>query len=117
VLQRQAKVDYGELEIQQDSFIRHASDKLDPVQRREQVSQLIDLANERQLNDELLEKLKNCLGSFILTHQALAAAAQGNNPESLSQKIADLAAEGKDLGNFYKSLPTTTTITTSTGHS
>jgi hypothetical protein len=41
-----------------------------------------------------------------MTHQALAAPAQGNNPESISSKIAELAAAGHDLNVYYKSLPT-----------
>jgi hypothetical protein len=111
ILRRQADVDYTELETQQDLFIRNAGAGLNSVQHREEVGKLVLIANEKRANDALLAKLQASLVNFELTHQALAAAAQGNNPESLSQKIAELAAAGQDLGNFYKSLSATTSTT------
>jgi hypothetical protein len=48
--------------------------------------------------------LNNAVVKLRLTHQALAAAAQGNNPGSLTTTIAELQAAGKDLSTFYKSL-------------
>ena len=41
-----------------------------------------------------------------MTHHALAAAAQGNNPEALTARLGELVAAGNDLKTFYKSLPT-----------
>jgi hypothetical protein len=116
-LRRQADVDYTELETQQDSFIRNTGTGLNPIQHRDEVGKLLLIATEKKGNDTMLAKLQASLVNFELTHQALAAAAQGNNPESLSQKIAELAAAGQDLGNFYKSLSVTTSTSTTTSSS
>lgn len=106
VLRRQADVDYQTLIEQEDQFIRHPATPLDPVEHRDEVGKLITLANQQKANDELLAKLQVALHTLELTHQALAAAAQGNDPESIKQKIADLEAAGQSLASFYSSLPT-----------
>ena len=106
VLRRQADVDYQTLIEQEDQFIRHPPAPLDPVEHRDEIGRLITLANQQKANDELLAKLQVALHTLELTHQALAAAAQGNDPESIKQKIADLEAAGQSLASFYSSLPT-----------
>jgi hypothetical protein len=106
VLRRQADVDYQNLATQLDQSIRHEGNSNSPYERRKEVGSLIQIAAQQKANDELLAKLQNALHSLALTHQALAAAAQGNNPESIQSKIADLSATGHDLSTFYKSLPT-----------
>jgi hypothetical protein len=106
ILRRQADVDYQTLATNLDQSIRHEGTSNSPYERRQEVGSLIQIAQQQKANDELLEKLQNALRSLALTHQALAAAFQGNNPESIQAKIADLEATGHDLGTFYKSLPT-----------
>lgn len=106
VFRRQADVDYQTLIEQDDQFIRHPAAPLDPVEHRDEIGKLIILANQQKANDELLTKLQGALHTLELTHQALAAAAQGNDPESIQQKIADLEAAGQSLASFYNSLPT-----------
>jgi hypothetical protein len=106
VLRRQADVDYQTLIEQEDQFIRHPATPLDPVEHRDEIGKLITLANQQKANDELLAKLQVALHTLELTHHALAAAAQGNDPESIKQKIADLEAAGQSLASFYSSLPT-----------
>jgi hypothetical protein len=105
VIRRQADVDYQGLVENQDQFIRHST--LDALQHRAEVGKLITIANQQKANDDMLSALQAALVKLVLTHQALAAAAQGNNPESLQQKIADLSAAGTDLSNYYKSLQAT----------
>jgi hypothetical protein len=106
VLRRQADVDYQTLIEQEDQFIRHPDTPLDPVEHRNEIGKLITLANQQKANDELLAKLQIALHTLDLTHHALAAAAQGNDPESIKQKIVDLEAAGQSLASFYSSLPT-----------
>jgi len=48
--------------------------------------------------------LRAAIVRLALTHHALAADAQGNNPESLKSKLGDLEAAGSELGRFYSSL-------------
>lgn len=105
ILRRQADVDYQMLAVQLDQSIRHEGNANSPYERRQEVGTLVKIAEQQRANDELLAKLQNTLRSLALTHQALAAAAQGNSAESIQSKIADLAAAGHDLGTFYKSLP------------
>jgi hypothetical protein len=104
-LRRQADVDYQTLIEQEDQFIRHPATPLDPVEHRNEIGKLIKLANQQKANDELLAKLQVALHTLDLTHQALAAAAQGNDPETIKEKLADLEAAGQSLASFYSSLP------------
>lgn len=105
VLRRQADVEYQTLITDDDQLIRHAT--VDPFTHREQVGRLIDLAAQQKANDELLQKLQAAVHSLDAAHQALAAAAQGKDPEGVKQKIADLSAAGQSLATFYKSLSAT----------
>lgn len=104
ILRTQADVDYQSLITQLDQSIRHEGTAVSPYEHREEIHTLIDLADQQKANDELLARLQTALHTLALTHQALAAAVQGNNPESISQKIAELQAAGKALSNYYKSL-------------
>ncbi len=106
IFRRQADVDYQTLITEQNQSILHEGTVVNPFERRKEIGELIDLAARQKANDALLAKLQMALHTLALTHQALAAAAQGNNPESLKHKIAELEAAGQDLGNFYQSLPT-----------
>jgi hypothetical protein len=106
ILRRQADVDYQSQITELDQSIRHEGSAVTPYEHRLEIRSLIELADQQKANDELLTKLQTALHTLALTHQALAAAAQGNNPESISSKIAELAAAGHDLNVYYKSLPT-----------
>ena len=105
VLRRQADVDYTTLIEQQNQLLQHNKDKLDAVEKRNEVENLIRVAYQQKANDRLLAQLQDAIEKLALTHQALAAAAQGNNPEALKEKIAELSDAGKSLSSFYKSLP------------
>ena len=104
-LRRQADVDYEALLQDEDQFIRHPSSPLSPVEHRTEVGKLITLAAQKKANDELLSKLQIALHTLETTHQALTDAAQGQDHESIRQKIADLQAAGENLASFYNSLP------------
>jgi len=104
ILRRQADVDYQLLVTEQDQFIRSKGTSLNPIQHREEVGKLLDLAAQQKANDDLLAKLQTALHTLALTHQALAAVAQGDNPESIQQKIGELEAAGQNLQTFYQSL-------------
>lgn len=106
VLRRQADVDYGNLITSENQLLLTQTGG-DPFVRRDQIAKLIGLAEQKRANDLLLQKLQDALHTLDLTHQALADAAQNNNPESIKQKIADLEAAGQSLSTFYNSLPTT----------
>jgi hypothetical protein len=104
-LRSQADVDYQNLIEAQDLFIRHQGAALTPIQHRDEVGKLLQFAAQQKANDKMLAGLQKALHTLAMTHQALAAAAQGNNPGSIQQSIADLAAAGQSLKTFYKSLP------------
>lgn len=113
VLRRQADVDYQTLIEQENQSIQHEGTTVSPYERRLEIGNLLILAAQQKANDDMLAKLQTALHTLEMTHQALAAAAQGNNPESISQKIAELAAAGKDLSNYYKVLQGTNQFTPS----
>ena len=106
ILRRQANVDYQTMLTDDNQLLTH--NQIDPLLRRNEVVKLLELADQQQANDALLDKLQKALVSLALTHDALAAAAQGNNPESIKQHLADLINAGQELGNYYKSLSSST---------
>jgi hypothetical protein len=104
VLRKQSSLDYSTMVEDQDGFIRHNT-TLTPLERREQILVLPQLVQSQRATDTLLAQLQDSLLKFNLTYQALAAEAQGNNPESLAARISDLEATGENLAKYYQSLP------------
>ena len=105
VMKTQADVDYKSLVMTENQFVLH--NKLDAVEKRNEVEKMTAVVRAENANDRLLDALSNAVVKLRLTHHALAAEAQGNNPGSLKQNIADLEAAGKELSAYYKSLLTT----------
>lgn len=95
---------YDQIINQQTLFLRENKDKMDPGVRQEQIMKLPAMARQQHAADEELNNLQAALLKLALTHHALAAEAQGNNPESLKQKLGDLETAGASLGKFYSSL-------------
>ncbi len=106
ILRRSSKKDYDDMSRQEWTFIQSNKDKLSPVELRDEVEKLPTYRKDEQSADALLAGLQSCLGELAMTHHALAAAAQGNNPEALTARLGELVAAGNDLKTFYKSLPT-----------
>jgi len=102
VMKTQADADYTSLLLTENQFVLH--NKLDAVEKRNEVEKLMAVVRKQKANDRLLDALNTAVVKLRLTHHALAAEAQGNNPGSLKQNIADLQAAGKDLSSYYKSL-------------
>jgi hypothetical protein len=105
ILASQEKVDFDIAINQQTEFLR-VTKGLDPETRREQIMKLPELARQQKQAAEQLKQLRAELGTLEMTHHALAVALANANPESLSQKFADLGAAGSNLGKFYSSLAT-----------
>lgn len=104
ILRRQSHNDYEQLLVQQDSFIRHAQG-LSAIERRAEINKLPQILADQQTTDDMLADLQGTLSKLALTHHALAAAAQNNNPESLRDRLAELEAAAQRLSKFYFSLP------------
>jgi len=102
VIKTQADSDYTSLLLTENQFVLH--NKLDAVEKRNEVEKMLRVVREQRANDRLLDALNNAVVKLRLTHAALAGAAQGNNPGSLKENIAELQAAGSDLSTFYKSL-------------
>jgi len=102
VMKTQADADYTSLLMTENQFVLH--NKLDAVEKRNEVEKMIRVAGRQKANERLLEALNGAVVKLRLTHQALAAAAQGNNPGSLAETIAELEAAGQNLSAYYKSL-------------
>lgn len=103
ILEAQEQRDYDYIINRQTLFIRETS-TLNPEQRREEIMKLPEIVREQQAAEQQLARLKASIGRLALTHHALAADAQGNNPASLMSKLGDLEAAGGELGKFYSSL-------------
>jgi hypothetical protein len=76
-----------------------------PELLRAEIMKLPEIARRQREANQRLDGLHAALVNLALTHHAVAAEAQQNNPEGLKEKLSELAAAGKNLGNFYSSLP------------
>lgn len=76
-----------------------------PQDHRAEMMKLPEIARQQREANEKLIALHEAIKNLAMTHHALAAEAQHNNPESLKDKLTELAGVGKGLGQFYSSLP------------
>ncbi len=90
--------------IDRETLFLRTAKGMDPEARRERIRTLPGFVRRQQAAAEELTELRQSIEKLALTHKALVAAEQGNNPESISQKIADLSAAGGSLGKFYSTL-------------
>jgi hypothetical protein len=102
ILREQEKLDSNDVIDKQTDFVRDG--KLDPEARRNEFMKLPDMARRQQANDQMLQNLRAAILRLELAHHALAADAQGNNPSSLKEKLADLESAGESLGKLSSSL-------------
>ncbi|MGB0064905.1 MAG: hypothetical protein WBP85_10715, partial [Terracidiphilus sp.] len=79
---------------------------VNPQMWRAEVMKLPEIARQQKEAHERLVSLRDALNKLAATHHALAVEAQQSSPESLKDKLNDLANVGGALGNFYSSLPT-----------
>lgn len=101
--------DYDRILNLQKQFIledEQPGKNVNPEELRAEIMKLPEIARQQRDANERLSTLREAIVKLALTHHALAAEAQHNNPETLKDKLADLAAAGKSLGTFYSSLPT-----------
>lgn len=97
-------IDFNFMINQQTLFLRE-NKTMDLSERRSLIMKLPEIVRKHQSADEQLDGLKAGLLKLEMTHHALAADAQGNNPEGLKTKIGELASAGESLGKYYSSLP------------
>ena len=102
---RPGKREYDQIINRQTLFIAK-NPNLDPEERRMEIMKLPGIVRKEDLDAKQLTSLKTSIEKLALTHHAIAADAQGNNPELLRAKLNDLASAGSGLGAYYSSLPT-----------
>lgn len=101
--------DYDRILNLEKQFIledEEAGKNVNPQTWRAEVMKLPEIARQQQEAHERLVSLREAIDKLARTHHALAAEAQQSSPESLKDKLTDLANVGSSLGNFYSSLPT-----------
>jgi len=103
-LKSEELIDFNFMINQQTLFLREKT-SMDAGERRAMIMKLPDIVRRHRASDEQLDDLKAGLFRLKMTHHALAADAQGNNPEGLKAKVANLSSAGEGLGKFYSSLP------------
>jgi hypothetical protein len=101
LLREQEKLDSNDVIDKQTAFVLGGG--LDPEARRNEFMKLPDMARQQQANDQQLENLRTAIVHLEQAHHALADA-QGNNPSSLKEKLADLESAGESLGKLSSSL-------------
>lgn len=77
---------------------------VDPQQHRAEIMKLPEIARQQREANDRLTALRAAIDKLAKTHQALAKEAQHADPETLKQKLGDLADVGNNLGKFYSSL-------------
>jgi len=108
ILRNQAGMDYEQLLMQQDSFIRHAGKDLAPTERRAEIQRLPRILANKQATDDMLGDLEMSVKELALAHHALAAAAGRKDAQSLTARLAELRATESRLAHYYYSLPVET---------
>lgn len=103
VLRRQSADDADQMLVQQDQFIRES--KLTPIERRQQVQDLILILNRKAATERLLTGIQSSLKKLAQAHHALAASAGKKSSPALLERIADVAASAQQLADYYESLP------------
>ena len=76
-----------------------------PELLRAEIMKLPEIARQQTQANDKLDALRKALLNLEMTHHALAAEAQHNNPQSFNEKLKELADAGSNLGKFYSSLP------------
>ena len=107
-LQRIEERDYDRILDLEKQFIledEQPGRNVNPQQHRAEIMRLPEIARKQKAAKEKLDGLHEAIVKLALTHHALAADAQHNNPESLKEKLGELSAAGVNLGKFYSSLP------------
>jgi hypothetical protein len=102
ILQNRERRDYDTLLDDETLFIR-TSPTLSAEDRRNEIVKLPAIVRQQRQADQQLTTLRASIEKLYLTHHALATVAQGNNPESLKDKLGELEAAGGNLGTFYTS--------------
>jgi hypothetical protein len=125
-LRRQTKDDYEQMVAHKDSFIRKNSAAptppagttpppvttpptpppvlMTPVEQDHEIRQIPILIADQQRADLRLAALAKAIRDLALTHHALAAAAQHNDPISLKDRIKALEDAEASLASFYSSV-------------
>lgn len=100
--------DYDRILNLEKQFILEDEDpgkNVNPEEHRAEIMRLPQIARQQREADAKLVALRKAIVKLALTHHALAAEAQHNDPESLKDKLSELADAGSSLGKFYSSLP------------
>jgi hypothetical protein len=103
VLKDQEHRDYDRIINLQTLSIRK-NDKLPFDERRTEIMKLPDIVRKERAAEEKLTALRAAVVTLAETHKQLVADAQAKNPESLKEKLQDLANAATELGTFYSSL-------------
>ncbi len=78
---------------------------VNPQEHRAEIMKLPQIARQQREAGQKLAALRVAINKLALTHHALAVEAQRKTPETLKEKLAELADVGENLGKFYSSLP------------
>jgi len=106
-LQRIESRDYDRILNLEKQFILEdelPGKNVNPQEHRAEIMKLPEIARQQREANEKLASLREAIDKLARTHHALALEVQQDNPETLKQKLAELADVGSNLGKFYSSL-------------
>jgi hypothetical protein len=104
ILRDQGHRDFNRIINLQTLEIRKNSNPGDS-QRRAEIMKLPEIVRKQRAAEDRLTALRTAVVNLATTHQQLVADSKGS-PESLKEKLGDLANAANELGSFYASLST-----------
>jgi spore coat protein CotF len=101
-LRNQLKNDYDSLIAEQRTYIYANEAKMTPDEKRTEIENLPQLVTTEQQDDATLAQTQAALKALAATNEALATTKNSKQSPAFRALLADLVAEGQQIGSVYK---------------
>lgn len=105
-LRNQLKNSYAELIRKQQQYIHKNEASMSAADKRAEIEKLPKLAASQAQSDRVLAKTQRELADMAKAHTALAETAHQKESPTFRVLVAQLARDGEQLNDVYRSLPT-----------
>jgi hypothetical protein len=102
-LRNQLKIDYDNLIAEQRTYIYANEAKMTPNEKRTEIENLPHLVTTEQHDDNTLAQTQAALKALAATNDALATTKNSKHAPAFRALLAELVAEGQQIGSVYKS--------------
>ncbi len=101
-LRNQLKIDYDSLIAEQREYIYANEAKMTPDEERTEIEKLPQLVTAEQQDDATLAQTQAALKTLAATNDALATTKNSKRAPAFRALLAELVAEGQQIGSVYK---------------